>query len=109
VVALNALTFVLELVSEVGRLARARVMRIEDFSVVEASYRASLMRVRTWLRCSVRCFDSFRLRGRSLWCHFLRGLSFLIVDCGYPLFRYPTMSSYTLFVHHVLPFYVFML
>jgi hypothetical protein len=43
VVALNALPFVLELVSEVGRPAQPRVVRVEDFSVVEASRRASLV------------------------------------------------------------------
>jgi hypothetical protein len=37
--ALNALTFVLELVNEVGRPARPWVVRARDFSVVEASYR----------------------------------------------------------------------
>jgi hypothetical protein len=38
----------------------------------------------------VRGFGSFYLRGQSLWRGFLRGLSFLIVDYGYPLFRHPT-------------------
>jgi hypothetical protein len=89
-VALNVLTFVSELVSEVGRLARLRVVRVGDFSVVEVSHRASLVRDRTWSMHSVRGFGSFRLRGRSLWRGFLRGLSFLIVNYGYPLFRYPT-------------------
>jgi hypothetical protein len=55
VVALNALTFVSELVSEVGRPARPRVVRVGDFSAVEASRRASLVRVGTWSRRSVRC------------------------------------------------------
>jgi hypothetical protein len=92
VVALNVLTFVSELVSEVGRPARPRVVRVGDFSVVEAFRRASLVRVGTWSRRFVRCFGSFRLRGRSLWRGFLRGLSFLIIDCEYPLFRYPTVA-----------------
>jgi hypothetical protein len=42
-VALNALTFVSELVSAVGRPARPRVVRVGDFSVIKASHRASLM------------------------------------------------------------------
>jgi hypothetical protein len=42
---LNALTFVPELVNEVGRPARPWVVRVGDFSVVEASRRASLVRV----------------------------------------------------------------
>jgi hypothetical protein len=92
-VALNALTFVSELVSEAGRPARPRVMRVGDFSMVKASRRASLVRVRTWSRHSVCGFCSFHLRGRSLLHGFLRGLSFLIVDYGYPLFRYPTVAS----------------
>jgi hypothetical protein len=90
-VALNALTFVSELVSEAGRPARPRVVRVGDFPVVEVSRRVSLVQVGTWSRRSVRGFGSFRLRGRSLWRGFLRSLSFLIVDCGYPLFRYPTL------------------
>jgi hypothetical protein len=61
--------------------------------VVEASCRASLVRVGTWSRRSVRGFGLSRLRGRSPWRGFLRGLSFLIVDCGYPLFRYPTPAT----------------
>jgi hypothetical protein len=77
-------------VSEAGRPARPRVIRVRDFPVVEAARRASLVRVRTWLRRSVRDFGSFYLRGRSPWRGFLRGLSFLIVECGYPLFRYLT-------------------
>jgi hypothetical protein len=48
--ALNALTFFSEWVNEVGRPARPWVMRVGDFSVVEASYRASLVQVRTWSR-----------------------------------------------------------
>jgi hypothetical protein len=47
-VALNALTFVSKLVSEVGRPARPRVMRVGDFSVVEVFCGASLVRVGTW-------------------------------------------------------------
>jgi hypothetical protein len=43
VVTLNSLTFVSELVSEVGRLAQPRVVRVEDFLVVEASCRVSLV------------------------------------------------------------------
>jgi hypothetical protein len=38
-------------------------------------------------------FGSFCLHGRSLWRDFLRGLSFLVIECGYPLFRYPTAGS----------------
>jgi hypothetical protein len=49
-VALNALTFVSELVSVVGRLARPRVVRVGVFSVVEVFRRASLVRVGTWSR-----------------------------------------------------------
>jgi hypothetical protein len=82
--------FVLELVSEVGRPARPRVMRVGGFSVVEASRRASLVRVGTWSRCFIRRFGSFRLCGQSSWRGFFRGLFFLIVDCGYPLFGYLT-------------------
>jgi hypothetical protein len=37
-------------------------------------------------------FGSFCLRGWSLWRGFLRGFSFLIVECGYPLFRYPIVA-----------------
>jgi hypothetical protein len=40
-VALNALTFVWELVGEAGRPARPRVVRVGDFPMVEASRRAS--------------------------------------------------------------------
>jgi hypothetical protein len=49
-VALNALTFVSELVSAVGRPARPRVVWVGDFSVVEVFHRASLVWVRTWSR-----------------------------------------------------------
>jgi hypothetical protein len=73
-VALNALTFVLELVSEVGRPARPRVVRVGDFSVVEAFRRASLVRVGTWSRHFVRRFGSFHLCGQSFWRGFLRVL-----------------------------------
>jgi hypothetical protein len=38
----------------------------------------------------VRGFGSLYLRGQSLGVDFLGGLSFLVVECGYPLFRYPT-------------------
>jgi hypothetical protein len=58
--------------------------------VVEASRRASLVRVGTWPRRSVRGFSSLYLRGRSLDVVFSGGLSFLVVEFGYPLFRYPT-------------------
>jgi hypothetical protein len=64
-------------------------MRVGDFSVVEASGRASLVRVGTWSRHSVHCFGSFRLCGQSSWRGFFRGLFFLIVDCGYPLVLVP--------------------
>jgi hypothetical protein len=60
--------------------------------MVEASHRASLVRVRTWSRRLVRGFGSLYLRRRSLWCGFLRGLSSLVVECGYPLFRYLTVA-----------------
>jgi hypothetical protein len=53
VIALNALTFVSELVNKVGRAARPRVMRVEDFSLVEVPCRASLVRVRTQSRYPV--------------------------------------------------------
>jgi hypothetical protein len=58
--------------------------------VVEAVRRASLVRVGTWSRRYVRGFGSLYLRERSLWRGFVRGLSFLVVECGYPLIRYPT-------------------
>jgi hypothetical protein len=65
--ALNALTFVSELVNEVGRPARPWVVRVGDFSVVEASRRASLVRVGTWSRCPVEraSYESERGRGVS--------------------------------------------
>jgi hypothetical protein len=68
-------------VGEAGRPARPRVVRVGDFPVVEASRRASLVRVGTWSRRSVRGFGSFYLRGQH---GFLRGLSFLVVECGSP-------------------------
>jgi hypothetical protein len=40
----------------------------------------------------MRGFGSFYLRGLSLWRGFLRGLSFLVVECGYPLIRYPIVA-----------------
>jgi hypothetical protein len=65
--ALNALTFVSELVNEVGRPARPWVVRVVDFSVVETSRRASLVRVGTWSRCPVKraSYESERGRGVS--------------------------------------------
>jgi hypothetical protein len=62
---LNALTFVPELVNEVGRPARPWVMRVGDFSVVEASCRASLVRVGTWSRHPIEraSYESDRGRG----------------------------------------------
>jgi hypothetical protein len=80
------------LVGEVGRPARPRVVRVGDFPVVEVSHRASRVRVITWSRRSVHGFGSFYLRGRSLWHGFLRGLSFLVVEYGYPLFRHSTVA-----------------
>jgi hypothetical protein len=78
-------------VGEAGRPAQPKVVRVRDLLVVEASRGASLVRVETWSRRSVHGFGSLYLRGRSLWRGFLRGLSFLVVECGYPLFRYPTV------------------
>jgi hypothetical protein len=100
VVALNALTFVSELVNEEGRVARPRVMRVRDFSIVEASCRASLVRVGTWSRRPVEraSYESERGRGVSfavtarpvfVGSGFGMVLFFLIVDCGYPLFLVP--------------------
>jgi hypothetical protein len=80
---LNALTFVPELVNEVGRPARPWVVRIGDFSVVEASRRASLVRVETWSRCPVERVSYESEHGRPV------GLFSLIVDCGCPLFLVP--------------------
>jgi hypothetical protein len=108
--ALNALTFVSELVSEVGRPTRSRVVRVRDFSVVEASCRESLVRVRMWSRRPVEraSCESERSRGISFTvsaCPIFVGrafgmvLFFLIVDCRYPLFWYPTyrlMKKYIL-------------
>jgi hypothetical protein len=66
-IALNALTFVSELVNEVGRPARPWVVRVRDFLVVEASHRASLVRVGTWSRRPVEraSYESERGRGIS--------------------------------------------
>jgi hypothetical protein len=61
-------------------------VRVGDFSVVEVFRRASLVRVGMWSRRFVRRFGPSRLGGQSFWRGFLRGLFFLIVDCGYPLF-----------------------
>jgi hypothetical protein len=47
VIALNALTFVSELVNKVGRAVRPRVMRVGGFPIVEMPCRASLVRVGT--------------------------------------------------------------
>jgi hypothetical protein len=66
-------------------------------NVVEASRRASLVRVRIWSRHFVRRFVSSHLCGQSFWRGFLRGLFFLIVDCGYPMFWYLTPMSFLLF------------
>jgi hypothetical protein len=65
VVTLNALTFVSDLVNKVGRVARPRVVRVRDFSVVEASCRASLVRVGMWSRRPVEraSYESERGRG----------------------------------------------
>jgi hypothetical protein len=65
-VALNALTFVSESVSEVGQLAQPRVVRVRDFSVVEASHQASLMRVRTWSRRPIERVSCESERGRGV-------------------------------------------
>jgi hypothetical protein len=89
-VALNVLTFVLKSVGEAGQPARPRVVRVKDFPMVEASRRASLVRVGTWSRRSVRGFGSLYPHGRSLGVVFSGGLFFLVVEFGYPLFRYPT-------------------
>jgi hypothetical protein len=105
VVALNALTFVSELVNKVGRAVRPGVMRVRDFLIVKMPCRASLVRVRTWSRRPVEgaSYESERSRGvpsseprtsqnvvevsRLLfWLVSFVGsvLFFLIVDCGYP-------------------------
>jgi hypothetical protein len=60
--------------------------------VVETSHRASLMRVRTWSRHFVRGFGLLYLCGQSLGVVFSEGLSFLVVEFGYPLFRYPKVA-----------------
>jgi hypothetical protein len=102
--ALNALTFVPELVNKVGRPARPWVVQVGDFSVVEVSHRASLVRVETWSRCPVEraSYESEYGRGvlsseprtsrnmveafRSLSQLVPLVLFYLIVDCGCPLF-----------------------
>jgi hypothetical protein len=58
--------------------------------VAKASRQVSLVRVGKWSRHFVCRFGSSRLCGRSFCRGFLRGLFFLIVDCGYPLFWYLT-------------------
>jgi hypothetical protein len=63
---LNALTFVSELVNELGRPARPWVVRVGDFSLVEASYRASLVRVGTWSRRPVERASYESGRGRDV-------------------------------------------
>jgi hypothetical protein len=65
--ALNALTFVSELVNKVDQVARPWVVRVEDFSVVEAARRASLVRVGTWSRRPIEraSYESERGRGVS--------------------------------------------
>jgi hypothetical protein len=67
VVALNTLTFVSELINKVGRVARPWVVRVGDFSVVEASCQASLVRVEMWSRRPVErtSYESERSRGVS--------------------------------------------
>jgi hypothetical protein len=47
VVALNAPTFVSELVNEVGRAVRPGAMRVRDFPIVEMPCRVCLVRVET--------------------------------------------------------------
>jgi hypothetical protein len=91
VVALNVLTFVGELVSEAGRPARPRVVRVGDFSVVEASRRASLMRVGTWSRCSVHGLARSAFVGGAFGVVFLGVCLSLSFECGYLWFRYPTV------------------
>jgi hypothetical protein len=65
-VTLNALTFVSELVSEVGRSARPRVVRVGDFSVVEVFRQASLVRVGTWSRRPIERVSCESERGRGV-------------------------------------------
>jgi hypothetical protein len=89
---LNVLTFVSELVNEMGRPARPWVVRVGDFSVVEASCRASLVRVGTWSRRPVER-ASYESGTRDV-VEAFRSLSrlvplvwfFLIVDYGYLVF-----------------------
>jgi hypothetical protein len=108
--ALNALTFVPEFVNEVGRPARPWVVRVRDFSVVEASRRAILVRVRMWSRRPIEraSYESEYGRGvpsseprtsrnmveafRSLSRLVPLVLFSLIVDCGCPLFLVPDSS-----------------
>jgi hypothetical protein len=94
VVALNALTFVSELVNEVGRPARPWVVRVGDFSVVEASCRESLVRVRTWLRHPVEPCTSRNMVQvfRSLSRLVPLVLFSLIIDYECPLFLVPNSS-----------------
>jgi hypothetical protein len=64
-VALNALTFVSELVNKVGRAVQPGVVRVGDFPIVEMPCRASLVRVGTWSRRPVEgaSYESERSRG----------------------------------------------
>jgi hypothetical protein len=65
-VTLNAMTFVSELVSAVGRPARPRVVRVGDFSVVEVFRRASLVRAGMWPRRPVERVSCESERGRGV-------------------------------------------
>jgi hypothetical protein len=87
----------------VGRPARPRVVRVGDFSVVEVSYRESLVRVGTWSRRPAERASCESERGRGVSFVVLARpvfvgrafgvvLFFLIVDYGYPLFWYPTVA-----------------
>jgi hypothetical protein len=103
VVALNALTFVSELVNKVGRAVRPEVVRVRDFSIVEMPCRVRLVRVGTRSRRPVEgaSYESERSRNTSkprtsrntvevfcplFWLVSFAGsvLFFLIVDYGYP-------------------------
>jgi hypothetical protein len=105
VVALNALTFVSELVNKMGRAVRPGVVRVGDFPIVELPRRESLVRVGTRSRRPVEgtSYELERSRGvpsseprtsqnavevfRPLfWLVSFAGsvLFFLIVNCGYP-------------------------
>jgi hypothetical protein len=90
-------------VNEAGQPARPRLVRVRNFSVVEASCRASLVRVGAWSRRPIKraSYKSKRDRGVSFVVSarpvfvgkaFGVVLFFLIVDCGYPLFWYPTVA-----------------